>query len=72
MTQAALTKREAALYLGLTAGSRWLDRGAAIARVDLRRPGAKRPVWRWLRADLDAFLEARRVEPGAANLQNWG
>lgn len=70
MTRAALNIREASAYLGLGETSRWLDT-APIPRVDMRLPGAGRPVWRWLLRDLDAFLDERRVEPGAVNPLNY-
>jgi hypothetical protein len=66
VTQRALTQREASVYLGLEPGSRWLD-DAPLPRVDMRKPGASKPVWRWLQDDLDAFLELRRFEPGKTN-----
>lgn len=60
---AALTRAQASEYLGLESGSRWLD-DAPIPWVDLRKPGATRPIKRWRRVDLDAFLAGRLVKPG--------
>lgn len=37
---------------------------APIPRVDIRKPGRTKPMWRWRVADLDAFLAARVVQPG--------
>jgi hypothetical protein len=68
MEQGALTQREASVYLGLEPGSRWLD-DAPVPRCDIRKPGSSRPVWRWRRADLEAFLASRVVAPGAVNPQ---
>lgn len=65
----ALDQRAASIYLGLEPGSRWLD-DAPVPRCDLRKPGASRPVWRWRRESLDAFLKAREVAPGAVNPQS--
>jgi hypothetical protein len=58
---AAFSQKVAARYLGVNA--RWLD-DAPIPKCDLRKSGATKPVWRWRRQDLDAFLEARLVLPG--------
>lgn len=63
---AALSLRQASLYLGLKETSRWLD-NAPVARVDMRKVGDGKPVWRWLRRDLDAFLQLRRFAPGETN-----
>lgn len=58
---AAFDQKEAAAYLGVQ--YRWLD-DAPIAWVDARKPGASKPFKRWRRADLDAFLAERLVQPG--------
>lgn len=63
---AALAMPEASVYLGLERGSRWLDT-APIPWVDMRKPGAARPLKRWRRVDLDAFLASRVVRPGHAS-----
>jgi hypothetical protein len=60
---AALDQQQASLYLGLEEGSRWLD-NAPIPWVDMRKPGATKPLKRWLVSDLDAFLHERRILPG--------
>lgn len=57
----ALDRHGAAEYLGVSPG--WLVQ-APVPRVDLRLPGAGRPVWRWRVADLDAYLAGRVVQPG--------
>ena len=67
--RAAFTQPEASAYLGLEPGSRWLD-DAPVPRVDMRKPGASRPVWRWRKVDLDEFLASRVVRPGEPNPQD--
>lgn len=69
MTPGAFDMPGASLYLSLAEGSRWLEE-APIPKVDMRLPGAKKPLWRWRRVDLDAFLEARVVAVGQAS--PWG
>lgn len=62
-------------YLGFARRSTWLlEPGCPVARCDLRRPDGKRPLWRWRRQTLDAFLAAREVAPGEFNPQDspWG
>lgn len=59
--QGAFRQKAAEKYLGL--GEDYLD-DAPIPRCDLRKPGAKRPVWVWRKVDLDAYLESRLVPPG--------
>lgn len=61
LTAAALDRQAAAEYLGVSVS--WLV-AAPVPRADLRLPGATRPVWRWRRADLDAYLASRVVAPG--------
>jgi hypothetical protein len=64
----ALDLQAANGYLGLSEKSNWLlQPDCPIARCDLRRPGAKRPLWRWRRATLDRFLEVREIKPGDVN-----
>ena len=60
----ALDRHEAAKYLSVSPG--WLV-AAPVPRVDLRLPGATRPVWRWRVIDLDAYLAGRVVQPGGVN-----
>lgn len=70
MERLAYTMREANAQLGLGAASEWLlDPSCPVPRCDIRRPGASRPVWRWRRVDLDAFLASRLVRPGESNPQ---
>jgi hypothetical protein len=65
---AALKQREANLYLGRGPKSHWLlEAGCPIPKVDQRKAGASKPSWYWLKEDLDAFLESRRVKPGETN-----
>lgn len=61
----AFDAEAAAQYLGFES-ARWLD-DAPIPWCDLRKPGATRPVRRWRKVDLDAFLEKRLVQPGQPN-----
>jgi hypothetical protein len=56
----AFRQAEAEAYIGM--GEGWLD-NAPIEKSDIRKPGAKRPVWVWRRTVLDAFLESRAVLP---------
>lgn len=58
----AFQLEEAAQYLGMSAS--WLEEAGMIPRCDIRKPGAKRPTWVWRKADLDAFLESRLIQPG--------
>jgi hypothetical protein len=70
MEPGALRLREASRYIGLGDASDWLlEPDCPVARCDIRKPGAARPVWVWLKRDLDAFLDSRRVEPGGVNHQ---
>lgn len=71
MEQGALRLPAASLYIGLEESSDWLlEADCPVPRCDLRRPGAKRPVWVWRKAALDAFLEGREVQPGQPNPQD--
>lgn len=71
MTPAALRLREASQYIGLEESSDWLlEADCPVPRCDIRRAGAKRPVWVWRKAALDAFLEGREVQPGQPNPQD--
>jgi len=58
----ALTARQSAAYLGvgLTHFHQYVRQDLPVH--DLRRPGSGRPMWRWLRNDLMAYLTARRRE----------
>ncbi len=33
--------------------------GLGLERIDMRRPGAPRPQWRYLRAGIEAFIQKR-------------
>lgn len=61
---AAFKQDAAASYIDVERS--WLD-DAPIPRVDMRKPGASKPTWRWRRVDLDAWLESRLVPPGKAS-----
>jgi hypothetical protein len=58
----AFDAHAAARYLGMKDG-RYMD-DLPIPRVDLAKPGAKRPRWVWRKVDLDVFLASRVVQPG--------
>lgn len=61
----ALDQRGASVAIGLEETSRWLtEQNCPIPRVDMRKPGATRPVWRWRVRDLERFLLERLVDPG--------
>lgn len=61
----ALDQRGASKAIGLEEESRWLtERDCPIPKVDMRKPGAARPVWRWRVRDLERFLLDRLVDPG--------
>jgi hypothetical protein len=71
MDGGALGIKAANAYLDLAPDSDWLtEPRCPVPRADLRVPGSPRPMWRWRRADLDAFLAARLVRPGEANPQD--
>ncbi len=57
----AYRQREAAEQIGM--GEDWME-DAPIAKSDIRKPGAKRPVWVWYHDDLVAFVQSRKVLPG--------
>jgi hypothetical protein len=59
---AAFDAHAAARYLGMKDG-RYMD-DLPIPRVDLAKPGAKRPRWVWRKEDLETFLASRVVKPG--------
>jgi hypothetical protein len=66
-----LNLEQASVAIGFEPGSRWLlEEGCPVPRCDIRRPGATKPVWRWLWRDLEAFLAQRRVLPGQGS--PWG
>lgn len=68
----AFRLREASQYIGLGPKSNWLlDPACPVPKCDLRKPGALRPTWVWLKRDLDAFIESRRVAPGMPNPQDY-
>lgn len=64
MSAGLMGQREAAEYIGVN--KRWLD-NAPIEWLDLRKPGDSRPVKRWRKSALDAFLASRTVKPGHAS-----
>ena len=63
----ALDQRGASVAIDLEPESRWLtEQDCPIPRVDIRKAGSTRPVWRWRVLDLERFLRDRLVEPGRA------
>lgn len=67
----AFRLESASLYLDLEEGSRWLlEPDCPIPRCDIRKPGSAKPMWRWRKVDLDAFLASRLVQPGGVNPQD--
>lgn len=55
----------ASVALGFTPESRWLlEPDCPVPRVDIRKVGAKLPLWRWRVRDLERFALERLVEPG--------
>lgn len=61
-----LNAKQAAKYLGVSKTYFERDIRPYIASVDLKRPDAKKPMPRWSRTDLDAFVAARRRERKAS------
>jgi hypothetical protein len=55
------TLDEAATYLRMS--PRALQDRADIPRCNIAAPGADRPMWRYRKIDLDAFLATRVVNP---------
>ena len=53
---AAFDARQAAQYLNVALSHFHEDIRALIPVVDLRTPGAKKPMWRWLKSDLDTLV----------------
>lgn len=60
MNNPALTKEAAAAYVGLSVSAFDEIVRPFVPFVTLDTPNAKRPPVRWLQADLDAYLAARR------------
>lgn len=56
-----LTFTQAAAYLSVSL--RFMA-DLPLPRVDVRRPGTKRAVWRYNRTDLDTWIAARTTKPG--------
>jgi hypothetical protein len=69
---AALDLQSANVFLGLSPKSNWLlAPDCPIARCDMRKPSAQRPLWRWRRETLEKFLSSREVAPGGINPQAY-
>jgi hypothetical protein len=65
VTPLVLDLKRASDALSLEEGSRWLlDPRCPVPRVDMRLPGAGKPLWRWRVEDLQAWLATRVVPPG--------
>ena len=57
-TDGYLTRSEAAAFMGVSL--RWMEQNDhAIRRHSVAGPGAKKPAWRFLKADLDAYMTSR-------------
>lgn len=54
-----LTAAQAALYLGVSKTYFETEIRPHISFVDMKAPSAKKPMPRWARADLDAFIATR-------------
>jgi len=65
----ALDQRNASIAIDLEPESRWLtEPDCPIPRVDMRKPGAGKPSWRWRVQDLETFLQERLIHPGEFGL----
>lgn len=67
--QVAFDREQAARYLGYKNG-RALEGRRDIPWVDLSEPGSKRPVVRYLKADLDRVLTERRHDARGVRRDN--
>lgn len=63
---AHLNVAQAARYLGVSKTFFEEQVRPYIAHADLRAPGSKKPMPRWLPADLDEWVASRRRKPTAA------
>lgn len=61
-----LNSAECAKYLGVSRSYFDDEIRVLIPVVDMRSPRRKQPMWRWAKADLDAFIESRRRAKSAA------
>lgn len=53
-----MNRAEAGAYIGMS--PRWMEQNDhAIRRTNLAGPGAKKPAWRFRKADLDAYMASR-------------
>ena len=64
--RALLDVGEAAKYLGVSRSYFDDHLRALLPIVDMKAPGQKQPMWRFTKADLDAFIESRRRERKAS------
>jgi hypothetical protein len=58
--RAMFSKASAADYLDMSVSTFDQTVRPFVARVEIETPGMKRPMLRWLKADLDAYVAARR------------
>jgi hypothetical protein len=58
--------KQAAAYIGVSKSYFEESIRPMLSFSDLRAPGSKKPMPRWSRADLDAFVAKRRVERKSA------
>ena len=56
----ALTARQAAAYVGVSRSHFYHYIKPNLRVVDLKAPTSTKPMWRWLREDLDHYLLPRR------------
>ncbi len=61
-----LNAKQAAFYLGVSKTYFEATIRPLLSFSDLRAPGSKKPMPRWSRTDLDAFVAKRRVERKSA------
>lgn len=61
-----LTASQAAAYLGVSKSYFEETIRPHLSFVDMRAPTAKKPMPRWTRSDLDAFIATRRKERKAS------
>lgn len=62
ISPAALPASQAARYLSVSRSHFFAHIRQHVPVIDVRRPGSKRAMYRWLPSDLDRFLMDRRKE----------
>lgn len=66
LDSALLTAKQSAVYLGVSKTYFEAVIRPMLSFSDLRKPGGKKPMPRWARTDLDAFIKSRRKERKAS------